>query len=127
MNAAEANVLLTYVEMFDGRFKRNPEERAEMASAWADALDDVTLGEARQAVRAHYRQTAQGVMPSDIRNLIEETVTVDVTERRERDERDRWLRSHGIQPSAFDEAIALGIPARDVLARAGVNIKELEQ
>lgn len=66
MNAREANVLLTKITLLDGRFKRTPEEQAQMAIAWADVLVDVELGAAMDAVNDHYASETRGIMPADI-------------------------------------------------------------
>lgn len=66
MNAREANVLLTQVSMLDGRFKRTPEEQAQMAIAWASVLVDVDLQPALDAVNDHYAAETRGIMPADI-------------------------------------------------------------
>lgn len=66
MNAREANVLLTHITLLDGRFKRTPEEQAQMAVAWSGVLADVTLEDARGAVDEHYAVETRGVMPADI-------------------------------------------------------------
>lgn len=66
MNAREANVLLTHITLLDGRFKRTPEEQAQMAVAWANVLADVDLDRAMVAVNEHYASETRGVMPADI-------------------------------------------------------------
>lgn len=66
MNEREANVLLTKIALIDGRFRREPEEQAEMAIAWAEVLSDVALQDARDAVIQHYATETRGIMPADI-------------------------------------------------------------
>lgn len=62
----EANVLLTHVTLLDGRFKRTPEEQAQMAIAWAGVLAEVSLDDALAAVNDHYATETRGIMPADI-------------------------------------------------------------
>ncbi len=66
MNAREANVLLTQIALLDGRFKRSPEEQAQMAVAWAGVLADVEMADAVAAVNEHYTVETRGIMPADI-------------------------------------------------------------
>lgn len=66
MNARQANVLLTHVTLLDGRFKRTPEEQAQMAIAWAEVLGEVELDAALVAVNDHYTTETRGIMPADI-------------------------------------------------------------
>ncbi len=66
MSPREANVLLTHVTLLDGRFKRTPEEQAQMATAWAGVLVDVSLDAARSAVNDHYATETRSIMPADI-------------------------------------------------------------
>lgn len=66
MSPREANVLLTHVTLLDGRFKRTPEEQAQMAIAWASVLAEVSLEDARTAVNDHYATETRGIMPADI-------------------------------------------------------------
>lgn len=66
MSPREANVLLTKITLLDGRFKRSPEEQAQMATAWAPVLADVSLEDAIVAVNDHYAVETRGIMPADI-------------------------------------------------------------
>lgn len=66
MNAREANVLLTHITLLDGRFKRSPEEQAQMAVVWAGVLADAPLDAAIDAVNEHYVTETRGIMPADI-------------------------------------------------------------
>lgn len=66
MSPREANVLLTKIALFDGRFKRSPEEQAQMATVWAPVLGDVSLEDAMVAVNDHYASETRGIMPADI-------------------------------------------------------------
>lgn len=62
MTPAEAAVVLTAAAAFD---RRTVDESA--AQAWAAALPDVGVDEARDAVVAHYREKREWIMPADIR------------------------------------------------------------
>ena len=66
MSPREANVLLTHVTLLDARFKRTPEEQAQMATAWAGVLAAVPLDAALAAVDDHYAAETRGIMPADI-------------------------------------------------------------
>lgn len=67
MNAREANVLLTRAALLDPRMKRvDVGEQADMASAWADVLEDVALAVALEAVTVHYRVSSTALMPADV-------------------------------------------------------------
>ena len=70
MNAREANVFLTKAAMLDPRMKRlDPAEQADMASMWAEVLEDVSLGDALEAVRVHYRSSGLAITPADVVRL----------------------------------------------------------
>jgi len=66
VNAREANVLLTHAALIDSRMRRDPEERAQMAIAWARLLAEVDLQPALTAVDEHYSAAKQSIMPADI-------------------------------------------------------------
>lgn len=66
MSPREANVLLTRVALLDGRYKRAPEEQAQMAVVWAEVLADVALDDAVAAVTDHYATETRAIMPADI-------------------------------------------------------------
>lgn len=125
MNAREANVLLTRVALLDGRFKRTPEEQAQMAIAWAGVLASVPLDQALAAVNEHYAAETRGIMPADIVAAVEERSDAarDLTVQREMRERDEWLRSHGITPAHWEQQIAAGQKPRDILNRFGVHVE----
>lgn len=61
-------MLLTMAARIDPRMKRvDPNEQADMATAWATVLDDVTLEDAIAAARAHYRSDGTRTLtPADI-------------------------------------------------------------
>jgi hypothetical protein len=71
----ETNVFLTEAALLDPRMKRvNEVEQADMASMWADVLADVSLADARAAMRAHYRSQTIPMMPA---HVLERVVVVD--------------------------------------------------
>ena len=61
MTPAEAAAALTLAAAFDNR---TPTEAA--AHAWAEALPDVPLADAREVIVAHYRSESRWVMPADV-------------------------------------------------------------
>lgn len=61
MNEPEAFQLLTFASARDGRTVS-----ASVAAIWADDLFDVTLGDALDAAREHYRQSDKWLMPSHV-------------------------------------------------------------
>jgi hypothetical protein len=69
MSPREANVLLTQAALLDVRLRRDPAERADMATAWAMVLADVPLDRALDAVNEHYQNETRAVMPADIVTL----------------------------------------------------------
>lgn len=62
MKPTEAAALLTVAAAFDNR---KPD--ADQAHAWAAALDDLPFNDCREAVIAHYRNSREWMMPSDVR------------------------------------------------------------
>ncbi|QJU54366.1 hypothetical protein SCB71_14565 [Herbiconiux sp. KACC 21604] len=70
MNAAEVNVFLTRAALLDPRMKRvDPMEQADMATAWADVLDDVALVAALTALKQHYRGSSDPITPARVVEL----------------------------------------------------------
>lgn len=65
MKPSEVAELLTFASAFD----RRTIGKADVA-AWATVLGDIDLDQARQAVSAHYAETRDWVMPSDIRQRV---------------------------------------------------------
>lgn len=65
MNRAEAAILLGIAAAFD----RRTVGRAD-AEAWATALHDVSLDDAKDAVTAHYAATTDYLMPAHIRAIV---------------------------------------------------------
>ncbi|WP_084965278.1 hypothetical protein [Thermoactinospora rubra] len=65
MTPPEAAVLLGVCAAYDRRTVGEAD-----AIAWAQALDDITLDEARAAVIQHYRESRDWIMPADVRTLV---------------------------------------------------------
>ncbi|WP_327047270.1 hypothetical protein OG320_05095 [Microbispora sp. NBC_01189] len=65
MNPSEAAVLLGIAAAFDRRTVGEVDARA-----WAEALADVALDDARAAVVEHYRESARWLMPADVRTRV---------------------------------------------------------
>ena len=60
-------MLLTRAALLDPRMKRvDVGEQADMASAWAEVLEDVSLEVGLEAVTAHYRASSVALMPADV-------------------------------------------------------------
>lgn len=73
---ADAARLLALAAAFDRRTIGEAD-----AVAWADALDGLTVDECSTAIRAHYRQTTEWLMPAHIRAHVL-MVRRDIAERR---------------------------------------------
>lgn len=128
MNAREANVFLTKTALLDGRFRRTPEEQADMAVEWAEVLVDVALATAVEALRQHYRAEVRAITPADVRMLaadIDDQAETTTTDARERAQRDAWLREHRIDPAEFDRLVNAGTPPARILQERGVDLREL--
>lgn len=126
MNAQEANVFLTKTALLDGRFKREPEERADMAEEWAAVLADVPLRAALWAGRQHYRRETRGITPADVRTLVEDWTDENaptITELEQRRQRDAWLAQNGFEPGEWDRLVAAGRRPADILAARGINLE----
>lgn len=67
MTQSEAAQLLAVAAAFDRRTVGEPD-----AVAWADALADVNPGDALEAVRRHYRDSTDYLMPVHVRRLVKE-------------------------------------------------------
>ncbi|MDQ7877346.1 hypothetical protein Q9R08_05080 [Microbacterium sp. QXD-8] len=129
MNAREVNVLLTKAALLDPRMKRvDPTEQADMAIEWAFVLDDVALGAGLWSIRQHYRTESRSITPADVVRLAGEydDDTANTTAQRERAQRDEWLRANGFEPSEWDRLIGAGHTARELLARKGIDPKEID-
>lgn len=62
MNASEAAILLGLAAAYDRRTVGEADARA-----WADALDDIALEDAQDAVKRHYRTSTEWIMPAHVR------------------------------------------------------------
>lgn len=126
MNAQEANVFLTKTALLDGRFKREPEERADMAEEWAAVLVDVPLRAGLWALRQHYRRETRGITPADVLALVDdwrdehEPTLTDLEQARQRD---AWLREHGFDPEEWDRLVADGRRPAEILASRGIRLE----
>ncbi|MDD7930106.1 hypothetical protein [Microbacterium thalli] len=121
MNAREVNVLLTQAALLDGRLRRDPQERADMATAWSRVLADVSLPAGMDALAAHYREESRAVMPADIVARAGESETwkpapssVALADGPE------WLRSNGVDPDEFQRRLDAGERPTRVLRELGV-------
>ena len=72
MNRTEIVVLLTLAAAFDYRKVGDAD-----VEAWYLALDDIALDDAKQAVVAHYRETRERLMPSDVRQIVRDKVAAE--------------------------------------------------
>lgn len=110
MTPREANVLLTQAALLDGRLRREPEERAQMAVAWAEVLADVTIEVGMSALAVHYREQSRTVMPADIVAIAEESGT---SGRVAVEDASEWLEARGVDPREFQKRLDAGErPAR---------------
>lgn len=65
MNPSEAAELLGVAATFDRRTVGESD-----AVAWAAALHDITLDDAKRAVVEHYRESREWIMPADVRRRV---------------------------------------------------------
>ena len=119
MNAQEANVLLTKAALLDGRFRRAPEDLAEMAIEWSIVLADVPLGAAIDAVRIHYRGNVQMLMPADVLVITEDMAPGDGVRLADGP---AWLRAHGVDAAQFQARVEAGERPARVLRELGVEV-----
>jgi hypothetical protein len=70
MTPAEAGVLLAGISHFDNRKPGTPEEADRTATLWAQALHDVSLPDAGQAVTQHFATSTDYLMPAHIRAAV---------------------------------------------------------
>ncbi|MDQ1174200.1 hypothetical protein QE430_002507 [Microbacterium testaceum] len=119
MNAQEANVLLTKAALLDGRFRRAPEDLAQMAIEWSTVLADVPIGHAVDAVRLHYRRNVQMLMPADVLVIVEDMGVGDAVRPSDGPE---WLRAHGVNAEQFHERLQAGERPARILRELGVGV-----
>jgi hypothetical protein len=67
MNATETGKLLGLMALFDNRTLSDPD-----VVAWLPLVGDLLYGDAQAAVYGHYRDTAERIMPADIRRRVRE-------------------------------------------------------
>lgn len=103
MNQAEAARLLSMASAYDRRTIGEAD-----ALAWADALHDVDYSDAAQAVREHYRDSREWLMPADVRNRVKAI-------------RDDRLRSTPIEPPGHE----LTDDARRYMASLNRNVRAI--
>jgi hypothetical protein len=73
MTPVEANVLLTKAALLDPRMKRvNLVEQADMATAWSEVLEDVSLEGALRVLPLHYRRTDTPLTPAAVVDLLDD-------------------------------------------------------
>jgi hypothetical protein len=118
MTPREANVLLTQAALLDSRLRRDPEERAQMATAWAQVLADVPITRALDALAEHYREQTRSVMPADIVAIIDDSYTEHAAAVDGR----AWLAERGIDPAAFEARLAAGERPTRVLRELGAEV-----
>jgi len=119
VNAQEATVLLTKAALLDGRFRRAPEDLAQMAIEWSTVLSDVPIGAAVDAVRVHYRGSAQMLMPSDVIGIVEDVAPANAVRPADGP---AWLSAHGVNPEQFQARVEAGERPARVLRELGVVV-----
>jgi hypothetical protein len=63
--------LFSIITLFDRRIvPDNPERQAAQVDAWYAIVGDLPFGDARTAVRDHYRDRSDWIMPADIRKRV---------------------------------------------------------
>lgn len=121
MNAREVNVLLTNAALIDGRLRRDAQERADMATAWARVLGDISLPAGMDALAAHYREETRSVMPADIvARAGEAQAWMPAPSPVALSDGPAWLRERGVDPDEFQRRIGDGERPSRVLRELGV-------
>lgn len=113
-------MLLTKAALLDGRFRRAPEDLAQMAIEWSTVLFDIPLDAAVDAVRLHYRGHAQMLMPADVVAIVEDMAPrndVRLTDGLE------WLREHGVNAEQFQERLEAGERPARILRELGAGVR----
>lgn len=71
MNGDEIGKLLGLMALADNRKPPEDDEgRAAMIAFWLSMVGDLAYADAAEAVRDHYRESRQWIMPSDIRQRV---------------------------------------------------------
>lgn len=128
MNVIEANVFLTRAALLDGRFRRDAEDRADMAEEWARVLHDVPLLVSQYALHAHYRTETRAITPADVVAFADERAdhtAPTTTQIREREQRDAWLQENGIDPAEWDRRVTRGEKPARILHELGIDLREI--
>jgi hypothetical protein len=100
VNAIDANLLLTAAALIDPRCKPT----ADRAEAFADALWDVSIDDARSALREHQRTSDEPLLPVHVlRILAARSSEPDVTAEVVADDRARVLAAAGITEHEYLE------------------------
>lgn len=119
MNADESNEFLTAAAVIDPKMKRvDIEDRLAMTKMWALMLPEVSMDEALWALRDHYRESRDAIMPADVLRR----VGARRASPRVLSGRDAWLLSQNIDPDEYDALVAAGNNPVGVLASYGVTL-----
>lgn len=73
MNAAQVGKLLGLMSLVD--YRKVPEDRQErsaMIAFWLDLVGDIPYSDAERAVREHYAESTERLMPAHIRSRVRE-------------------------------------------------------
>jgi hypothetical protein len=71
MNAAEVGDLIARMALVDNRKPPEDDEaKAAMIMSWLELVGDLNYDDAVQAVRDHYRESREWIMPSDVRRRV---------------------------------------------------------
>ena len=90
-----------------------------MAVEWSTVLSDVPIEAAVDAVRIHYRGSAQMLMPADVVAIVEDMpVRNDVRLA----DGPAWLRAHGVNAEQFQERLAAGERPARILRELGAGV-----
>lgn len=113
MDAQEARTLLDLARMLDNKIGEPDDVRAMM---WAEVLPDVVLGDAVNAVKLHYRESVDTIMPAHVRSLVKRLRSAQEAERRSVEARTPRVDERPVLSDEGRAAIAhmraLGMPSR---------------
>lgn len=115
MNRSEAARLLALVASFNNRTIGEAD-----VVAWQSVLDDIALADAEEAVRRHFRKSAEWIMPVHIRNLAEE-----VTGERAKAQRKWEAGQYGVPPGEAYPEITGPIDDSNLPEEAKAKLREL--
>lgn len=129
MTPQEANVLLTKAAVLDPRMKRvNVVEQADMATAWAEVLEDVSLADALLVLPVHARESSDPLTPARVFALVDEATShrpPNITQERLQGLR-QALTAAGVAPEAYEAARAR-LDDAQLLAWLPSSVREIEQ